>query len=124
MPEQQLQRVLQDDAFGLPYWAWNRDGDLPEEQQTQAPVWGTDYMGGSGDPITNRNRQGSGGAGPPRFFGAPRSVTVFLVFFSWDAFIATLAVVRPPPVLPYRRHPVTPLAKLTADIAYRHNENC
>jgi tyrosinase len=50
--EQQLQRVLQDDGFGLPYWAWNRDGDLPPEQQTEAPVWGTDCMGGSGDPVT------------------------------------------------------------------------
>jgi len=49
--EQQLQRVLNDNTFGLPYWAWNRDGDLPPEQQTQAPVWGADCMGGSGDPI-------------------------------------------------------------------------
>jgi tyrosinase len=50
--EQQLQRVLQDDTFGVPYWAWNRDGDLPPEQQAQAPVWGADSMGGSGDPVT------------------------------------------------------------------------
>jgi tyrosinase len=50
--EQQLQRVLQDEGFGLPYWAWNSDGDLPPEPQTQAPVWGTDCMGGSGDPVT------------------------------------------------------------------------
>ncbi len=50
--EQQLQRVLQDDGFGLPYWSWNHDGDLPREQQTEAPVWGADYMGGSGDPVT------------------------------------------------------------------------
>jgi tyrosinase len=50
--EQQLQRVLQDDGFGLPYWSWNHDGDLPREQQTEAPVWGADCMGGSGDPVT------------------------------------------------------------------------
>ena len=50
--EQQLQRVLQDDTCGVPYWAWNRDGDLPPGQQTQAPVWGADCMGGSGDPVT------------------------------------------------------------------------
>jgi tyrosinase len=50
--EQQLQRVLQDDTFGLPYWSWNRDGDLPEAQQPQAPLWGADYIGGSGDPVT------------------------------------------------------------------------
>jgi tyrosinase len=49
--EQQLQRVLQDDGFGLPYWAWNRDGDLLPEQQTEAPLWGPDCMGGSGDPV-------------------------------------------------------------------------
>jgi tyrosinase len=49
--EQQLQRVLQDTGFGLPYWAWNRDGDLPAAQQTQAPIWGVDAMGGSGDPV-------------------------------------------------------------------------
>jgi tyrosinase len=49
--EQQLQRVLQDTTFALPYWAWNRDGDLPAVQQTQAPIWGLDSMGGSGDPV-------------------------------------------------------------------------
>jgi tyrosinase len=50
--EQQLQRVLQDDTFGHPYWAWNRDGDLPPAQQAKAPVWGAHCMGGSGDPVT------------------------------------------------------------------------
>jgi tyrosinase len=50
--EQQLQRVLQDTTFALPYWAWNRDGDLPAAQQSQAPIWGVNTMGGSGDPVT------------------------------------------------------------------------
>jgi tyrosinase len=50
--EQQLQRALQDMTFALPYWAWNRDGDLPAAQQTQAPIWGIDSMGGSGNPVT------------------------------------------------------------------------
>ena len=50
--ELQLQRVLQDTTFALPYWAWNRDGDLSADQQIYAPIWGTDYMGGSGDPVT------------------------------------------------------------------------
>jgi tyrosinase len=50
--EQQLQRVLQDTNFGLPYWAWNRDGDLPPAQQPQAPIWAANCMGGSGNPIT------------------------------------------------------------------------
>jgi tyrosinase len=64
--EQQLQRVLQDDAFGLPYWAWNRDGDLPAAQQTQAPVWGVDCMGGSGDPVTT-GPFANPGADPDKF---------------------------------------------------------
>lgn len=50
--EQQFQRILGDNTFGLPYWAWNCDGDLPPDQQTQSPVWGPDCMGGSGDPVT------------------------------------------------------------------------
>jgi hypothetical protein len=39
---------------------------------------------------------------------------------------ATLAFVRPPPVLPYRHHPVntTYSRNSPADITYRQNENC
>jgi tyrosinase len=50
--EQQLQRVLQDSTFALPYWAWNHDGDLPAGQQKTASIWGADTMGGSGEPVT------------------------------------------------------------------------
>ena len=31
--EQWMQIVLADDDFGLPYWDWAADGDLPEGQQ-------------------------------------------------------------------------------------------
>jgi hypothetical protein len=59
---------------------------------------------------------------PPRV-GAPASSRRCAP--SWDNPIATLAFVRPPPVLSYRHHPVTPpFAKFTADVAYRQNENC
>lgn len=49
--EQQLQRVLQDSTFGLPYWAWHADGDLPAAQQRRALVWRANCMGGSGSPV-------------------------------------------------------------------------
>jgi len=49
--EQNLQRVLQDPTFGLPYWDWAADGDQPAAQQPAAPIWGAAYMGGEGDPL-------------------------------------------------------------------------
>ncbi|HEX8240033.1 MAG TPA: tyrosinase family protein [Allosphingosinicella sp.] len=50
--ERQIQRVLNDPTFALPYWAWNKDGDLPRSQQVQSPLWKSDCMGGSGFPVT------------------------------------------------------------------------
>ena len=50
--ELNFQRVLQQPAFGLPYWDWAHDGDLPSAQQQQAAIWGADCMGGSGSPIS------------------------------------------------------------------------
>lgn len=50
--EQNLQRVLNDAAFGLPYWDWARDGDLPAGQQSSAAIWRANCMGGQGNPIT------------------------------------------------------------------------
>lgn len=50
--EQNLQRVLTDSTFGLPYWDWAADGDLPEPQQTTASIWNTSNMGGQGNPVT------------------------------------------------------------------------
>jgi tyrosinase len=50
--ELNLQRVLNDDAFGLPYWDWAADGQRPAAQQRTSPVWAADAMGGSGTPVT------------------------------------------------------------------------
>jgi len=49
--EQNLQRALDDANFGLPYWDWAEDGDLPPQQQGAAAIWGEDCMGGEGNPV-------------------------------------------------------------------------
>jgi tyrosinase len=49
--EQNLQRVLGDINYGLPYWDWAADGDLPAAQQRTARIWRADCMGGQGDPV-------------------------------------------------------------------------
>jgi tyrosinase len=49
--ELHLQRVLDDEGFGLPYWDWAADGDLSPDQQVASPVWADDCMGGQGDPV-------------------------------------------------------------------------
>ena len=46
--EQNLQRVLEDDSFGLPYWPWNLEGDLSPEDQLASPLWADDALGGDG----------------------------------------------------------------------------
>jgi tyrosinase len=51
--EQQLQRVLNNSNFGLPYWPWHIDGDKPMAQQPTQPVWGANCMGGNGSPIVS-----------------------------------------------------------------------
>ncbi len=51
--ENHLQRVLNDSNFGLPYWNWAIDGDLPQSQQPLSPLWSNDCMGGSGSPVNN-----------------------------------------------------------------------
>jgi tyrosinase len=51
--ENHLQRVMSDPNFGLPYWDWSVDGELPPPQQPLAPIWSNDYLGGSGSPVTN-----------------------------------------------------------------------
>src|SRR5262249_18417133 len=50
--EQQLQRVLDDATFGLPYWNWAADGELAPPAQVTAPIWGPQILGGSGNPVT------------------------------------------------------------------------
>jgi tyrosinase len=37
--ETNLQRVLNDVNFGLPYWDWAADGDRPTNQQPAQPLW-------------------------------------------------------------------------------------
>jgi tyrosinase len=51
--ELNLQRVLSDNTFGLPYWDWAADGQLAPNQQTQTALWKATGIGGSGTPITN-----------------------------------------------------------------------
>lgn len=50
--EQNLQRVLGDASFGLPYWDWAADGDKPVGQQPSATIWSASYLGGSGRPVS------------------------------------------------------------------------
>jgi tyrosinase len=47
--EQQLQRVLGDPNFGLPYWDWAADGELSAAGQTASALWNDDCLGGGGD---------------------------------------------------------------------------
>jgi hypothetical protein len=46
--EQQLQRVLNDINFALPYWAWHQDGDRPVAQQRNSALFAANCMGGNG----------------------------------------------------------------------------
>src|SRR5438309_7805916 len=46
--EMNLQRVLSDTNFGLPYWDWAADGENSAAQQKASKVWAVDAMGGSG----------------------------------------------------------------------------
>jgi len=50
--ELNLQRVLNDTTFGLPYWDWAADGQLPQAQQAHSTLWTAAGIGGSGSPIT------------------------------------------------------------------------
>ncbi len=50
--ELNLQRVLNDNNFGLPYWDWAADGQKTAAQQKKSKVWASDAMGGSGNPVT------------------------------------------------------------------------
>jgi len=50
--EQNLQRVLADSSFGLPYWDWAADGDKTHAQQLASDIWSVSCLGGSGSPVT------------------------------------------------------------------------
>ena len=43
--EQWIQTVLGNADFGLPYWDWAADRDLPSAQQGQTQLWTADYLG-------------------------------------------------------------------------------
>lgn len=45
--EQQLQFALNDPDFGLPYWDWAEDGELPVVNQWQTPLWSPTHLGES-----------------------------------------------------------------------------
>ncbi len=46
--ERDLQLVLNDPDYGLPYWDWAADAALPDP--TQALVWNENFMGPNGNP--------------------------------------------------------------------------
>lgn len=48
--EAQLQRVLDDSTFGLPYWDWAADGERAKADQPRSALWKANCMGGNGDP--------------------------------------------------------------------------
>ena len=45
--EQWMQIVLGDDDFGIPYWDWAADGDLPRAMQWRTTLWDTNGIGPS-----------------------------------------------------------------------------
>ena len=49
--ELNLQRVLKDSTFGLPYWDWAADGQKTASSAKEIPRVGADAMGGSGNPV-------------------------------------------------------------------------
>jgi tyrosinase len=77
--EMNLQRVLNDAAFGLPYWDWAADGELAVANQAQSPLWQSSAIGGSGFPVSN---------GPFRFdAGNPASFRIKLEIDSSGDFV-------------------------------------
>lgn len=51
--ELHMQRVLDNDDVGLPYWDWAADGDLPVDQQPVVPLWQPGGIGGTGQPVAD-----------------------------------------------------------------------
>src|SRR5262245_38976138 len=49
--ETHLQRVLGDPTFGLPYWDWLTDGQLPADEQRHAALWRDDCLGPLADAV-------------------------------------------------------------------------
>ena len=72
--ELHLQRVLQDETFGLPYWDWAVPEGTPPSEQVNSALWRETGIGGSGIPVKT---------GP---FGFPDDPAQrrFRVFFAQD----------------------------------------
>jgi len=51
--ELNLQRLLGDQNFGLPYWDWAADGQGSVQDQLNSALWKPDGIGGSGTPIAD-----------------------------------------------------------------------
>lgn len=49
--ELHLQRVLEDDTVGLPYWDWAMPDGTPPGQQVNSALWQETGIGGSGIPV-------------------------------------------------------------------------
>ena len=53
--EQWLQTILGNADFGLPYWDWAEDGELPQSEQWRTDLWSADYLGEArGDVFSGR----------------------------------------------------------------------
>ena len=51
--EQELQRVLNDPEFGMPYWDWAADGELAAEMQWRTDLWTADGIGEARGSVTS-----------------------------------------------------------------------
>lgn len=81
--EQHLQRVLEDDTFGLPYWDWAADGDhQPVGEQPDLALWKATGMGGTGRPVEDG----------PFGFDREHPEDSFRVFFFEDPVSGVLSV--------------------------------
>ncbi|MGH8902560.1 MAG: tyrosinase family protein [Egibacteraceae bacterium] len=80
--EEHMRRVLENPSFGLPYWDWGVDGDMPVPPPDLWTI--DDAAGGTGDPVTT---------GPFAFDAANPSAS-FPVFFETDEFTAGILLDR------------------------------
>lgn len=79
--ESNLQRVLTDPTFGLPYWDWAADGDRTPAKQKTSKIWAAGCMGGQGTPVTS---------GPFRFKASdPASFRVRIESNAFGQLVAT-----------------------------------
>lgn len=80
--EEHLRRVLDDASFGLPYWDWAADGDMPTPPPNSWTI--ADAVGGNGVPVTT---------GPFKFDDQNRSAS-FRVFFDYEGPIGGIGLNR------------------------------